>query len=206
MRWKLANGNVVASSKQPIRFRDFDRLVVDYIECDTTGITDQAITLFNPTTHTIRKCHNGEVYISITPRSRYIGQAQLLHLPYNYYKIESELQHGINYLSDMIDCSDFRRNGLRGDYEEDGVAYSKKVSIDRLMNPHDYDDYFYWAQCQYPRSEGGGYYYQKVDHQTSSGWHSVNDKMRVALWKGPCRKHGERLLTRIIDIDVDKNY
>lgn len=167
MKFKLANGNVVASCKQPVRFKDFDRLVVDYIEGDTTSITDCSIKLYNPTTHTMRKCHNGEVYISITPESRYIGQVSLLHLPHNYFQLEGELNHGLNDISQSFDSSDIWRDGLRGDYREDGRAYGKKISFDRLFYPGNYDDYFDLAECHYPRSEGGGVYYQPVSHSTS---------------------------------------
>ena len=64
MRWKLANGGVVASTKQPIKWRDFDRIVItddsaSWIFEDEGvpygGDIVFTIRLYNPSTHTIKK-------------------------------------------------------------------------------------------------------------------------------------------------------
>lgn len=71
MRFRLANGNVVASTKQPLQNKDFDRIEIsdDYEEWyddngtfdDYGGVPNNQITfnvkLYNPSTHTIRKSY-----------------------------------------------------------------------------------------------------------------------------------------------------
>ena len=205
MRWKLANGGVIASSKQPLQHKDFDKLVVDYIECDEYGLTDQSIRLLNPSTNVIRKCHNGELYVSITPVSRAGGQAFYRQLPVNYYKIVAELENGWNDLSYSFTINEFYRNGVRGDIQ-DGEGFGHKCTIDRLLHPEDYEDYFDEAECHYPISEGGGVYYEWVEHHSSPRWRaSVKDQMSVVLWKGPHRKHLKKL-SKTITVNVDRNY
>ena len=77
MRWKLANGGVIASTKQPINGRDFNRLElvsVDYTEDESLeeAFPDQTpksketnwrdleftVRLYNPSTHIIQLSHN----------------------------------------------------------------------------------------------------------------------------------------------------
>lgn len=204
MRWKLANGGVIASTKQPVKHRDFDRLVVNSISGNETDITDVSIMLYNPSTHTRRKCHSNELYISITPSSRYIGQVALIHLPHNYYLVSGDLQTGMNDISNQFDYSDNWRDGLRGDYHDDGRAYCKKISLDRLINPTFYTDYFELCECQRPKSDPGDPYYVVVKHDP---WDvsDMTDAVNVVLWKGPCRKHKKRI-SKIARIDVDRQY
>ena len=73
MKFRLANGNVKASTKQPIQWRDFDRIVIrdnyqDYLSEHGTleqsgllakGDLELEVALYNPSTHTIRKSYHG---------------------------------------------------------------------------------------------------------------------------------------------------
>lgn len=196
MRWKLACGGVVGTTKQPVRNREFDKLVVEYISINTLDITGCSIKLYNPSTHTIRKCHNREIYISITPVSRYCGQAYFVHLPHNYYKLETDLHYGLNNISDSFDASDFWRDGIRGYYRVPGRAFGKKSTVDRLRYPENYSNYFELSNND-----------QVVTHYPNPKWlNELNDQVRIVLWKGPCRKHGERQLTNTVTIDVEKDY
>ena len=73
MKFKLANGNVVASTKQPVQWKDFDRIEVtddyesswlpEYGTFDEGGRPDNGdleftVKLYNPSTHMIRKSHH----------------------------------------------------------------------------------------------------------------------------------------------------
>ena len=81
MRFKLANGGVIASTKQPVQWRDFDRIEVsdnyaEYLSTHGTfekvghppvdGEISITVNFYNPSTHTIRKSYgNGCYYLSI---------------------------------------------------------------------------------------------------------------------------------------------
>ena len=86
MRWKLANGNVVASSKQPVQWKDFDRIEIsdnyeNYLDengpleesgLPATGDIELEVILYNPSTHTIRKSyHKPGVQIHAGPVRRF---------------------------------------------------------------------------------------------------------------------------------------
>jgi len=73
MKFKLANGGVIASTKQPLQNKNFDRIEIsdDY---DGTALEDQGlgdgdvqftVTLYNPSTRMIRKSYNRPFGISI---------------------------------------------------------------------------------------------------------------------------------------------
>lgn len=196
MKWKLANGGLVTCAKQPTK-KDFNKLIVDYIEGDELSLIDWSIKILNPSSNLIKKCHNGELYISLTPVGRSGSQAFLRHLPDNYYKIEDELVNGLNDISDSFEIIDFKRDAVRGD-TSDGEGFGHKVILNRLINPSDYDDYFDYSW--------NGREYCHVDHNSSSKWHThTKDQITVCLWKGPYRKH-LRKLTEEITVDVDKDY
>ena len=77
MRFKLANGGVIASTKQPIQWRDFDRIEVSdnyakYLATHGTfekvghppvdGEISITVNFYNPSTHTIRKSYGNRCY------------------------------------------------------------------------------------------------------------------------------------------------
>lgn len=81
MRWKLASGGVVASTKQPLQNKDFDRVVItdnssSYGTFEDSGIPDVnneddiefTVTLYNPSSHMIRKSHNGNIEFMFGPK------------------------------------------------------------------------------------------------------------------------------------------
>ena len=70
MRFKLANGGIIASSKQPLQKRDFDRIECEECEANQRAYTSIIVSIVNPSTHTLRKAHNGQLYLMITPVSR----------------------------------------------------------------------------------------------------------------------------------------
>ena len=88
MRWKLANGGVVGTTKQPIQWRDFDRIeisdnyaswVEDYGTFEDNGGPiengDLEITIkfYNPSTRTIRKSRQPHRGFSITVGTDTLG-------------------------------------------------------------------------------------------------------------------------------------
>ena len=68
MRWKLANGGIVGTTKQPLQWKDFDRIVItdDSSQWGTfeddgipgPGDIEFTVKLYNPSTHTIRKSYH----------------------------------------------------------------------------------------------------------------------------------------------------
>lgn len=78
MRWKLASGGVVASTKQPLQNKDFDRVVItdnssSYGTFEDSGIPNNrdikfTVTLYNPSSRMIRKSHNGNIEFMFGPK------------------------------------------------------------------------------------------------------------------------------------------
>lgn len=74
MRFKLANGNVIASTKQPVQWKDFDRIEIED-DYDGTALEDNmlydgdvefTVRVYNPSTHTIRKSWTLSSYYTLS--------------------------------------------------------------------------------------------------------------------------------------------
>ena len=196
MRFRLANGNVVASTKQPLK-KDFDVLIIDYVMCDETSLVDASISLLNPSSHLLRLAHSGRLSMTITPEQRFNSRHKYKGLNTNYYRID-ELNPGWNYLDSYIDFGqEFVRDNVRGSenmydnqyYEEHGLAHRP---IYRLMNPTEFEpSHDQWGNT----SKFGNQNYRD----------KIKNYMNVCLWVNLFSKY-QQVLLKEEQVEVDKDY
>lgn len=103
-RFKLANGGTIASCKQPLQNKDFDRIEINDIAANQARYTYFSISIINPSSHLIRKTFNRELRLVVTPVPRnfsitghpYKGMftnfiiIEPLHTGYNEIELDSD--------------------------------------------------------------------------------------------------------------------
>ena len=144
MRWKLASGNVIAKTNQPLQNKDFDRLVIyDYdVEGNKRNIY---VCLYNPSTHLIRKSYNSNgVAIRLGPKCLGLsgGSWSAQDFASNHWEHLQELTHGANYITMIIGAGGSRISkvyGGAGSLNEDGYVN------DRIVPAHQPWKYYYRA-------------------------------------------------------------
>lgn len=204
-RFKLANGGTIASCKQPLQNKDFDRIEISVIT-SYKGIdfNDFDVFLFNPSTHMMRKQHSGELYISVSPcrgnidLSKYgngiqykasCGRAILRHIDTNYFRINQTLHPGRNYLDMLriIDEGDMQMNTPRGSNGPAGIGLDGSCTLDRLLRPDNYIDYF-------SDNDYGPVDHSVTLHQSGGGYFDwLYNVIVIAMWKGPFRRHMKKM-------------
>ena len=166
LRFKLANGGTIASCKQPLQNKDFDRIEIsdNYDEWyDNNGTFDDHggppdgdiifnVKLYNPSTHTIRKswCKNYDSRPIIQFGTCTYGDLGTSHgrkQAYGSNIVLSELEVGdtldINFRPDTLFTT--CRSHIVNPFSDNWYGEDTGIPEDQSLEPYEnfYNDYFY---------------------------------------------------------------
>jgi len=205
MRWKLANGGVVTSPKQPT-YKDFDQIICSSCDANQYQYTYMEIYIVNPSTFTKRKSYNGELYLMATPVARrnkhrpYRGKTincihlSALHSGYNLIELYEDDMDG--WIRDNVNLRNRGPSGNPWDPESHTATMRRTILADLVLgeNGEKQHGYIYRGKLFYGYNDD----YDRDEY--------VRDKVIVSIWRWNGRHGGRKHMRRIASSEPVDTY